>query len=67
MPVKVIELKGNKNYGEWIEQNGDRIRVIGIRMIDVSTTNQRWNMWSGVLGSAMQGEKNYTVTYEENS
>ncbi len=59
MGVKVIELKGNKAYKNWMEENGDKVEVI-----DVQSVAQRWNVWTGALGSALLNEKNYTVTYK---
>jgi hypothetical protein len=60
MSIKVIELKGNKNYKEWMEANGDKIEVI-----DIQSTAKLWNLWTGAIGSALKGDKNYTVTYKE--
>jgi hypothetical protein len=60
MWVKVIELKGDKAYKEWMEANGDMVEVIDIR-----ATNSRWNTWTAAVGSAPKDGKNYTVTYKE--
>lgn len=62
MAVKVIELKGNKAYKKWMEENGEKVEVI-----DIQSANQKWNMWTGAIGSAVMGEKNFTVTYKEKS
>ena len=60
MSIKVIELKGNKAYKEWMEANGDRVDIV-----DVQSAAVRWNMWTGAIGAAIKGDKNYTVTYKE--
>jgi hypothetical protein len=43
-----------------MEANGDKVEIL-----DIQAVVQRWNMWTGVIGSAVKGEKDYTVTYKE--
>lgn len=58
--VKVVQLKGNKKYQDWIAENGDKIEII-----DVQSSAIRWNAWTGFVGAALKGDKHYTVTYRE--
>ena len=51
----VIEFKSKRAYQFWLQEMGDRIRIL-----DVSTT-KRWSLWTGFLGNA----QTYAVTYEQ--
>jgi len=55
MPTKIIEFKKKKDYEDWLEKMGDKVKIINV------STTKRYSMLTGFLGDT----KTYTVTYEE--
>jgi hypothetical protein len=54
--TKTIELKSQKDLDAWLQQQGDKIRVI-----NVATTPKKWSPMTGFFTNA----KTFTVIYEE--
>jgi len=59
--MKVIELKGQQQYVEWLQRNDGKYKIAR-----VAVTNLSSNAWPA-LASAYLGERTFTITYEDES
>jgi ribosomal protein L40E len=58
MSTKVKEFGSVKDYENWLNTMGDRIRVINL-----STSRKKWSPWTGMMN--LENAQTYTVTFEE--
>jgi hypothetical protein len=57
--MKVVEIRGNDKYDEWMRQNDGKYKIA-----HVAVTNLSSNAWPA-LASAYIGGRTFTITFEE--